>query len=270
MLVGRLGWGSMLLPPFVHLMTSRPDVAAMLVRRLERVRRGHSGLFALWEGYVGSDLVVVSICDRCESAWLVHVPHMVHLYRSGAAILVDVVQSVDERLKEGDIVVIEESRHYFCPSALPAEADVPDELAFRPARLQDWLAAQPQQSDAALVAALTADSTTVLARRATAAGMPKVRAGSHDEPLRGWRAREFVRRRFDVSVVDSASYGFLSGASSAGLPAVALALVTEFYGRGVSPSHRQPPRHLLSILADTAVASLRTVRGILGQTSELV
>lgn len=154
------------------------------------------------------------------------VRHLAHFYRLSAAVLIEAVTAVGEDLKPFDVVVGQRALHYFCPTALVGNMDLPDDLVFRGSEIREWMAAPAARSDDSLVDVLLAKK-----RRATAicpafSSARQVVVGTSNRPLRGWRFCEFVRLRFGVDVADLGGYGFLESCRELGIPAAIIGVVT--------------------------------------------
>ncbi len=215
------------------------------------VRRFHSGLFPLWEGYYRSLLVVVAECHGDEDVHYACVRHVAHLYRLSCALLVEPVIAVAEDLSAGDVVVARAARRYYCPTALPGNLDAPDDLVFR-GNVREWVQAPPVSSSAELLSASAEERNGRNVKENM--DLRLVVVGSSPRPLRGWHAPEFVRTRFGVHVVDSGAYSFLSACAAIGLPSSVIGVVE----KGIT---RQPGAALSAAttskrLADIARAML--------------
>ncbi|MCX7626729.1 MAG: hypothetical protein N2Z21_11050, partial [Candidatus Sumerlaeaceae bacterium] len=182
-------------------------------------------MFPLWEGYYQRTQVVVSACEGDENVHAANVRHLAQFYRLSAAFLVEPVTAVREDLKPFDAVVGQEARHYFCPTALIGDMDLPDELIFRGREMNEWLAAPSVWAESSLVALLEKHWQSSAAS-AGIGPIKRVVVGTSSRPLRGWRFGEFVRVRFGVDVADAGGYGFLESCRDVGVPGAIVGVVT--------------------------------------------
>lgn len=216
----------MIVPPAILLSVANPHIASKIAKRLQSRRFLHSGLFPIWEGYLNGILIVILACDGDEQVQAASVRHLAHFYCLSAAVLVEPVTAVSEDLKPFDVVVGQRARHYFCPTALVGNMDLPDDLVFRGSQVREWMAAPAARSDDSLVAVLQARGGRVGSICSEFSPARQVVVGTSDRPLRGWRFCEFVRVRFGVDVADLGGYGFLESCRELEIPAAIIGIVT--------------------------------------------
>jgi hypothetical protein len=206
----------MLVPPAIVISVPTLRVAKKLASKLSFSRRLHTGLFSLWEGYRDGVLVAVVYCQGDEDVHYACVRHLAHLYRVACVTLVEPVVAVSEDLALGDVIIVREARHYFCPTALPGNLDAPNELLFRGEQVQEWLGAPPVLASPKFLDAWSRIKAPDL-RKGISTVAKFCNIGSSSRPIRGWRAPEFVRSHFSVEVVDEGAYGFLCACKDVGL-----------------------------------------------------
>lgn len=218
----------MIVPPTIMLFATERRVARRVARVLENSRWSHSGLVPLCEGFRRRWPVLVVLVEGGHNDVLyTSVRHLSFLYRTHAMVLVEQVVSVNPRIRPGSVVLGQAARKYFCPTALPGNVDAPDELVFRGEEAEESLTAPELQAARELGGVFLGCASALVSRKALSGDLVPVRIGSSLRPLSGWRAKEFVRGRFDVDVVDRGGYGFLEGCRDVGSTGAILGVVGE-------------------------------------------
>ncbi len=244
----------MIVPPTIVLFATERRVARRVARGLERRRWAHSGLVPLCEGFRRRWPVLLVLVDGGHNDLLyVSVRHLSFLYRVQAVVLAEQVVSVNPRIRPGTVVLGESARKYFCPTALPGNLDAPEELLFRGSEAEESLAAPILQTAGGLRDLLLRRPQSLISTNALCGELLPVRIGSSLRPLRGWRAKEFVRSRFDVDVVDRGGYGFLEASRHASILAAVLGIV----GEDSANRHEfLSPRKLSEITSEVALNAI--------------
>lgn len=210
---------------------SVPGEAASLVSAMHGAKKVDFGLFRGFSGGFGSRRVAVVIAGAQEASVYAATRQVAYLLSPRWGLYFGLAGAVCELLKTGDFVLMSEVRRYYCPPALADNLFSDDSLLFssEDAR-REVMEAVTVESDPGLLHQALDAVGTLRPAGCIQPGVRAVRGASSDEELHGWRAREFVRGKYRVDVVDSGSYGFLCAAADAGLPGIGMASIGDECG----------------------------------------
>jgi nucleoside phosphorylase len=233
--------------------------AAVIAERMQSVRRTHYGLFPGFVGTLSGFGTAIAVTGSGENAAYTAVRQLAFLLKPALVAGFGIASAVAEWLNVGEVVLVSQGSRFYCPVALADNMFVSDALIFptEEARAQIFDApaaiADPRCLEAALGSLNGGPLRGLLQSRVCS-----VRVGSSDAPLLAWRAREYVRTRYDVDVADTDSYGLLCAAADVGVPALSMRVIGDSCVDRSHEEFRRKAPHVLKSAAEcleTAVAA---------------
>lgn len=215
-------------PPREVVLVLDSAIGERLARSFAQARHAHLGVFDGYDCTIAGMPAAIAIAEPAEDGAYAALRQLHYLYRPKLALQVVSAIALQENLRAGDLALTKAVRRVHIPSAVADNFFYDDEVLFSSDDEREHVLDAPVlEYDPKLIGQLQPELLRGSIAGSLQSTIPIVAAGCGPGELPKWRGAEFVRKRFDVDVVDRTSYGFVRAAHDLQLPAATLSIISD-------------------------------------------